>query len=214
MAMESVRGELAKFKEESAKEARKAKIEREVAKYSNKATQRAVKHGMEALNLLEDVDNTWAPLAEEAVDGVVITADNIPKANKALDAMTTTIKTLRDHIQWEVDMQIVAADSPFKWSTVHQMELSKKGEKAVCSLKEEEIRKHEKERMSWEKDLKASKAGAAKVITPKRKKVPTKDDGATPPAKKTKVDKINKGKCWRCGQTGHIVKDCDKDYSK
>ena len=38
MAMEKIRAELAKFKEESAKEARKAKIEREVAKYSNKAT--------------------------------------------------------------------------------------------------------------------------------------------------------------------------------
>ena len=215
-AMESLKAVLTKLKEEAVKEARKTKIEREVAKYKNKATQRAVRYGMEALDKLEDVESTWAPLSEAAADGVVITADNIPQANQAVKDMTNTIKVLREHIQWEVDMQIVAAESPLRWETVHQMELSKKGEKAVCSLKEEEIRKHEKERMSLEKGwgVKALKAASAKV-NPKKKKSPRDEGVATLPAKKTKADKTNKGKCcWRCGLPGHMVKDCDKDFAK
>ena len=100
-AMESLKAVLTKFKEEAVKEARKTKIEREVAKYKNKATQRAVRYGMEALDKLEDVESTWAPLSEAAVDGVVITAENIPQANQAVKDMTNTIKVLREHIQWE-----------------------------------------------------------------------------------------------------------------
>ena len=70
---------LAAFKEQAAKEARKAKIEREIAKYSNKATQRAIKHNMMALDLVEDVENTWNPVCEgaQAQDGIVIRADNL-----------------------------------------------------------------------------------------------------------------------------------------
>merc|ERR1719209_1706609 len=154
--IESLKADLAKFKEEL----RKTKIEREVAKYNNKATQRNIRHGMEALNKLEDVESTWAPLLEAGTDGVVITADNIPQANQAVEDMTNTIKVLREHLQWEVDMQIVAAESPLHWATVHQMELSKKREKVGCSFREEEIIKHEKEWMSLEKNLKAAKAAS------------------------------------------------------
>jgi len=195
-AIESLKADLAKFKEEL----RKTKIEREVAKYSNKATQRNIRHGMEALNKLEDVESTWAPLLEAAADGVVITADNIPQANQAVEDMTNTIKVLREHLQWEVDMQIVAAESPLHWATVHQMELSKKGEKAVCSLKEEEIHKHEK-------------VAHKKKKNQKRKE--RRDKGiAMPPAKKTKADKTIKPTCFGCGLPGHMVKDCDKDFAK
>ena len=206
--IESLKADLAKLKEDL----RKTQIEREVAKYSNKATKRSIRHGMEALNKLEDIESTWAPLLTTAADGVVITADNIPQANQAVEDMTNTIKVLREHLQWEVDMQIVAAESPLHWATVHQMELSKKREKVGCSFKEEEIIKHEKERMSLEKNLKAAKAASGKV-NPKKEN-PWVKGIAMPPSKKIKKDKPPKGTCYRCGLPGHIVKDCDKDFAK
>ena len=212
---------LAAFKEQAAKEARKAKIEREIAKYSNKATQRAIKHNMMALDLVEDVENTWNPVCEgaQAQEGIVIRADNLDQANQALNSMTDAFKAVKNHLQWEIDMQIIAATSEFKWNTVHQVELSKQ-ETRVCSMDDEAIRKHEKERISWEKDLRAAKAaaGSKNPSTPSKKRKSFKEmdgDSQTPSKKRSQSTPGKKARtCYRCGKPGHIVKDCDKDFAQ
>ena len=103
--IESLKADLAKLKEDL----RKTKIEKEVAKYNNKATKRNIRHGMEALNKLEDIESTWAPLLTTAADGVVITADNIPQANQAVEDMTNTIKVLKEKERMFLEKNLKAA---------------------------------------------------------------------------------------------------------
>ena len=121
--------------------------------------------------------------------------------------MTDAFKAVKNHLQWEIDMQIIAATSEFKWNTVHQVELSKQ-ETRVCSMDDEAIRKHEKERISWEKDLRAAKAAAgSNKEMDGDSQTPSKKRSQSTPGKKART-------CYRCGKPGHIVKDCDKDFAQ
>ena len=136
--------------------ARKAAIKSECDKYSNKAIKRNVKFLMVAMDLVTDMEEVWADLAKGDVEGEGIArADNLEEVNKAIDDMTTILGKQREHLHWEFDMNVSAADSKIGWGVVSQAEISKEKEGEVhrCRLKPEQIRKLEVEKMTYERQL-------------------------------------------------------------
>ena len=148
---------------EARKRARKAAIKAECDKYSSKAIKRGVKVQMQDLHYLDDLEGGWSELAAADTEGTgVIKADNIAEANEVVDQMTTLLTKFRKHVQWELDMQIAAGTSPLGWGAVTQAELKKQreeGDDCVFSMKPEELRKIEQEKLTFDRQLRLAGRG-------------------------------------------------------
>jgi hypothetical protein len=118
--------------------ARKSVIDAEVAKVSSKAVKRTLRHNMESLDNLKDLGEVWSLLgipfpsavgafdeiSEAALpDGQVATRENFEAVNAAFEEFTKHVAVHREHIQHEINMQIVSTTSPMGWSAVEQLEI-------------------------------------------------------------------------------------------
>jgi hypothetical protein len=145
-------------------QSRKDKIALEIAKYPGKSLKRTLKHNLECLDLIDDLDNVFKALAIDAEDGVIATPDNIDDVNKAVEELTAAVEALRKHVRHESDMQIVSATSPLGWGTVDQLEIALKDNNAL-TVSAAEIHAAEKAKMSFDKEVRAAKAAAAGSYT-------------------------------------------------
>ena len=149
-----------KAQEELKLNARKAAIKAECDKYANKATKRNVKVLMVGMNFVKDIEEVWSALAKEDEGQGIAREDNIVEVNKAIDAMTTLLTKLKSHLQWEFDMNVSAAESKAGWGVVSQAEITKEKEdwEHKCSIKPEQIRKWEIEKMTYDRQVRLAAA--------------------------------------------------------
>jgi hypothetical protein len=130
-------------------DARKSKIDVEIAKYTPKAVKRTLRHNLESLDIVKDLDGVWEELADQAEDGVVATAENLDEINEAIAKQTGVVKKLRDHLLHESRMQVASVTSALGWLAVEQLELGKVAA-PVHILDSKELRTAEKERMAYD----------------------------------------------------------------
>ena len=78
----------------------------------------------ESLFVLEDIDQLWCKLGEEAErDGVFVAReDNLARVNKAIDDQAKLLSTLGNHLQEELGKVTIASKSPLGWKLVSFME--------------------------------------------------------------------------------------------
>ena len=139
--------------------------------------------------------------------------------------MTDQFADLKQHIQHEVDMQIVAATSPLGWKVVNQMELGRETTSSL-SVSSEEVRKAEKEKMSYDKDLRLAKGSTSTAPRgaggSRRGRGRARQDEVeveSPPKRGRGNARGGRGgvrkplECYRCGK-GHKVENCKKPYAK
>ena len=159
--------ELAKEQKVAKELARKAAIDTECDKYTGKSVQRVVRKNLETLDFIKDIKNLWKDLGEEALegDGVLATPHNLEAVNKAIEGMTPLLDDMEEHVRWELECNISAAESPIGWRAVDQLELEKKKKKdGKVLIKPEDLRKAEKDKISFEKDLRSAARGAKTVF--------------------------------------------------
>ena len=187
---------------------REALIEAEVAKYKNAATKRNVGHNMKLLGKVSDMEELVK--CEEGED--FVSADNIEAANETINQLFSLLTAVKDDIQHEIDMQIVAATSELGWQTVRTMEggLELSNVVSVASI---DVRKAEKETISFNRDLRSAKNS-------KKRKADSGEGsgsrrgrgrGGSRGARRGRGGAISSERsCWKCGSTDHVQKDCDK----
>ena len=130
------------------------------------AVKRNVRVQMEGMDLLEDMEEVWAPLAPgglaEGSSGI-ITVDNVEEANECLHKMTGLIKKFREHLQWEFNMQVMGATSNIQWGAVTQAELKRQHDGLThrFTLTPEEVRKFEQDKLTFDRQLRLA-GGASK----------------------------------------------------
>ena len=183
---------------------------------------------MRAMNMLEDVDDLWAGLAETAEAGglMVATPHNLVEVNAAIDKQAEIFVKLKNHVQHEVAMQVVASKSPLAWKTVKKMEGSGEFNKEKLGVGEKDVRAAEKELMQYEKDIAAavSGGGARRVGSRaagrsgfyggdggyKDYQLDAPGDKSGPPyAAAVRGGGYDGGvKCYDCGERGHIAYFC------
>ena len=148
---------------EAKKRARRAAIKAECDKYSSKGIKRGVRTQMQDIHHIDDLEEVWGELAAADPEGTgLIKVGNIAEANVVVDKMTALLIKFREHSQFELDMQIAAGTSPLGWGAVTQAELKKKreeGEDTVFSMKPEELRKIEQEKLTFDRQLRLAGRG-------------------------------------------------------
>ena len=217
MAALQVLESLRKAQEDAKVKHREAVIDLEVAKFKHPGIKRNVKHNMSVLNMLDDMKDIFVGAGDEPA----AREDNVVDINAAVVELHKQIEKTKTFVQHELNMQVAAGSSPLSWRVVEHLESDKRTPSA-CSLSGEELRKAEKERMSYDKDLKAARASRASVggrysrnrdyKDYKKREVERKDN--SPRRRKTPFTKTGKGVgCFRCGDFAHRVVDCTKPFS-
>ena len=164
--MEAMEKKMAAMQVEQAaakKRAGRAAIKAECDKYPSKGIKRGVRTQMQDLHHIDDLEEMWSELAAADTEGTgLIKVENIVEANKVVDKMTTLLTKFREHSQFELDMQIAAGISLLGWGAVTQAELKKKmeeGEDVVFSMKPEDLRKIEHEKLTFDRQLRLAGRG-------------------------------------------------------
>ena len=217
--------DLAKEQKAARALARKAAIERECDKYPSKGVKRVVKKSLETLDFIADIKALWEDLANEAEDGVVATQDNVALVNKAIEGQSVLLDDLEEHVRWELECNTSAATSEIGWRAVDQLELERKRKKDKedkVLIKPEDLRAAEKNKISFEKDLRSVIRGSAAIKGRggnKRTWVSMDKDGEASGAGSQKGGRggwrgrgrggasKSKDGCFRCGKD-HMVRDC------
>ena len=201
---------------------RKLDIAGEVGKLKNPNSKRNVGFGMGLLHKIEDLEAIF--LTED--ESEVANGDNLDEVNLSIKEMKKLLGELKASVLHEVDMQTVAGTSPLGWKTVQQMEV---GSKSFGTCTSEDVRKAEKERMTYEREIKnvrqASSRGRGSHRGPSRwgpalgasseKRYHEREDDRT-----VKRGRGGRGGgalaagCFRCGDLSHQVAACKKPYSK
>ena len=164
--MEAMEKKMAAMQVEQAaakKRAGRAAIKAECDKYPSKGIKRGVRTQMQDIHHIDDLEEVWSELAAADTEGTgLIKVENIVEANKVVDKMTTLLTKFREHSQFELDMQIAAGISLLGWGAVTQAELKKKmeeGEDVVFSMKPEDLRKIEHEKLTFDRQLRLAGRG-------------------------------------------------------
>ena len=197
--------ELKKTQDALQESQRSAAIEREMGKYRQKGAKRNIGFCMKLQHKFEDID-----FVLKVKDGEeFVTDDNIEDANAAIKELRSIVSNLKDLVQKELNAQIVGATSPHGWKTVDMMEGSSKLSE-FATVDHSELRKAEKELMSYERDLRNSRSYVSKRDgesegyngSYKRGKYGKGRGGAT-----SSGSGSGRG-CYKCGSLKHLIDDC------
>lgn len=214
--------------EKAKEEGRMREIRQVVADHKSAGVRRGIEHGMKAMNMLEDVDELWVGLAETAEAGglMVATPHNLVEVNAAIDKQAEIFVKLKNHVQHEVAMQVVASKSPLAWKTVKKMEGSGEFNKEQLGIGEKDVRTAEKELMQYERDIAAAVGGGGTRRSGPRAagrsgfyggdggnkdyQLDAPGDKSGPPyaAAGRGVGSDGGIKCYGCGELGHIAYFC------
>jgi hypothetical protein len=171
-------------------------------------------------------------LSKAATDGDIATADNFEDVNAAFEVYAGHIEALRAHVQHEIDMQVISTTSPMGWLAVEQLEIGLR-DLSIVTVSSETVRKAEKERMAYDKDLRAAsaaKAPSSKASSSSKAKRSSrsadKDRDYASSARDGRDGREGKRaagggkvkgsiKCYKCGVLGHKADTCSgsKPYS-
>ena len=128
---------------------------------------RVVQKNLETLDYIGDIRNLWEDLTSEALESgdMVATPHNLEAVNIAVAGLDTVMTDMEEHVRWELECNISAAESAIGWRAVDQLELERKKKKdGKVLIKPEDLRKAEKDKISFEKDLKSAVRGAKTVF--------------------------------------------------
>ena len=190
---------------------------------------RVVQKNLETLDYIGDIKSLWEDLTNEAdeADCEVATPHNLEAVNKAILGLDPLITDMEEHVRWELECNISAAESAIGWRAVDQLELERKKKKdGKVLIKPEDLRKAEKDKISFEKDLRSAVRGAKTVFGGKGGKKrgwsSVESDGEASTSGFQRGGRGGgrgrgrgrgrggaKGKegCFRCGKD-HMVRDC------
>ena len=189
----------------------KKAIEREVALFRNEGTKRSVRFTRNLLNQVEDIEEIFK--TEEGKD--FASADNLEDVNLAIEEVKALLKEHKNTIQHELNMQVVAAKSPLKWKTVNCLEGGISLPSCV-TLDSQDVRKAEKESMSFDRDLRTA------FNASKRKREEDGKGRGSWSMRGSSSSYRGRGRgrggsvgggeraCFRCGNTQHLIAECPK----
>ena len=205
---------------------RKLDIAGEVGKLENPNSKRNVGFGLGLLHKIEDLEAIFLNEDESEVANV----DNLDEVNLAIKEMKKLLGELKSSVLREVDMQTIAATSPLGWKTVQQMEV---GSRSFGTCTSEEVRKAEKERMTYEREIQNARQASSRGRGPSRwgpalgasseKKYQERENDRYQEREDDRTFKRGRGGrgggglaagCFRCGDMSHQVAACKKPYSK
>ena len=198
---------------------RKLDIAEEVGKLKSEGAKRNVAFGLGLLHKIEDVSNIFRTEDDEEL----ATKDNVAEVNLSIKELTKQLAELKTTVMHEVDMQTIAATSPLGWKVVKQLEVGTR-QYATCSS--EDVRKAEKEKMSYDRDLKNARASSARgrghgkvgsSLFDGAKRYQERDDERA--SKRGRGGGRGGGSsaaagCFRCGDVSHRVANCRKPFAK
>ena len=134
-------------------------IAMEVSKHSTPAAKRSVGFLMRSIYLVKDIQKEWLQLETEAAHAgtSIATQENLPRVNLALTNQGKMVGDLLSKLQHEYTMQTTGSLSGSKWDLVTFIEKKPIFNEEMAEFTLEDMRKFEKEKMSYD-----SKADFAK----------------------------------------------------
>ena len=145
------------------------------------------------------------------------TVDNVKVVNEAIDHLRELLSKHRADIQWEYNMQVVAATSPLAWLTVKQYE-GGQDLPASVTISNEDIRKAEKEYLSYSRDLRSALSAKKRINESseglygenKRGRGSYRGRGVRGRGGYVSSSRFEGATCAKCGSGEHFVAQCDK----
>ena len=140
-------------------------IAMEVSKHSTPAAKRSVGFLMRSIYLVKDIQKEWLQLETEAaqVGTPIATQENLPRVNLALANQGKMVGDLLSKLQHEYTMQTTGSLSGSKWDLVTFIEKKPIFNEEMAEFTLEDMRKFEKEKMSY--DSKAELAKKSNIIS-------------------------------------------------
>ena len=133
---------------------REQEIATEVAKHHNAAAKRSVGFLMKSIYMVKDIQKEWFQLEVEAAQAglgsQIATAENLPRVNMALTNQSKLIGELLTKLQHEYTMQTAGSLSGARWDLVNFIEKKPIFNEEMAEFGLEELRKYEKEKMSYD----------------------------------------------------------------
>ena len=186
---------------------RKAAVEQEVSKFKTPGTKRNVKFARNLLFNLEDMEE----ILKVGPDEEFATKDNIEEVNAAVSALREKIEELKNLVQHELNMQIIAATSSLKWKVVRQLEGGSELPDCV-TVPNSDVRKAEKESMAYERDLRnAASYSRKRGVSAEQGQVSKRGRYSGGRGRGGSIgnggDRPGRA-CFKCGSTDHLIGQC------
>jgi len=141
---------------------REQTIATEVTKHHNAAAKCSVGFLMKSIYLVKDIQKEWLQLELEAAQAgpgsQIATAENLPRVNMALTNQSKLIGELMAKLQHEYTLQTAGSLSGARWELVNFIEKKPIFNEEMAEFGLEDLRKFEKEKMSYDRDFKAEGA--------------------------------------------------------